>query len=513
MKTKDFKELCAVYTANPNLDNENVLLRTMVFDTKYYVATVKYEKGNALRMLQSETGAIVLCVYTNEAEVGSEISEKYELVKMSFDELYDNVNLNNVDYVLLNPNTEALTLSGAQVSKLYREKYYSDSSYPLHLEKDVEFKTRALKVSELNSKGTSKKIIDIYLTAVNEKEESVRAALLDEFVDELTNHAKFYTPVLPGEEVDKIGNLVVGKERVLFLTEDNIKGEYYLFVDADKIVETLKIDPENTYVSVFDFDDYVAMMDATRGVIKGIKIIGDTTLTIPASDIYYYNAIKEHALLTKGATVLKGSYAPSEETDLMEKELDELFVKVPAVEKIWLGREIELYKNNKNAYVYNVVLKLTSEEINKAAVKEKVRKILGNKLYRMYITNEDVTDSQLKLVYERNMERIAKLEEEKKAKAAQKEVEEVKPKATKKVATSAKKTATTKKAPAKEETSAKKSAAKKTVAKKTAEKPVAKNAAPAKKTTAAKTTTKKATTTTKKTDAPKKTSAKKVEKK
>ena len=512
MKTKDFKELCAVYTANPNLDNENVLLRTMVFDTKYYVATIKYEKGNALRMLQSETGSIVLCVYTNEAEVGAEITEKYELVKMTFDELYDNVNVNNVEYVLINPNTEALTLTCAQISKLYREKYYSDSSFPLHLDKDVEFKTRALKVSELNSQATSKKLIDIYLTAANEKEEEVRSKLLVEFVEELTNHAKFYTPVLPDGEVDKIGNLVVGKERVLFLTEDNIKGEYYLFVDANKIVETLKVDPENTYVSVFDFDDYVAMMDATRGVIKGLKIIGDTTITIPTSDIYYYNAIKEHNALTKDITVLKGSYAPSEETDLMEKELDELFVKYPAVEKAWLGREIELYKNNKNSYVYNVVLKLTSEEINKDAVKENVRKILGNKLYRMYITNDGNVDSQLKLVYERNMERIAKLEEEKKAKAEQKEkvvetnVEEVKPKATKKATTTAKKTATTKKAPAKKETTAKKPAVKKTTTKKVEEKPVAKKPAATKKATTAKTATKKTT-------AAKKVTTKKVEKK
>ncbi len=506
MKTKDFKELCAVYTANPNLDNENVLLRTMVFDTKYYVATVKYEKGNALRMLQSETGSIVLCVYTSEAEVGAEIADKYELVKMSFDELYDNVNVNNVEYILINPNTEALTLTCAQVSKLYREKYYSDSSLPLHLDKDVEFKTRALKVSELSSQTTSKKLIDIYLTAVNEKEEETRSNLLVEFVEELTNHAKFYTPVLPDGEVDKVGNLVVGKERVLFFTEDNVKGEYYLFVDANKIVETLKVDPENTYVSVFDFDDYVAMMDATRGVIKGLKIIGDTTIAIPASDIYYYNAIKEHNALTKDITVLKGSYAPSEETELMEKELDELFVKYPAVEKAWLGREIELYKNNKNAYIYNVVLKLTSEEINKDAVKEKVRKILGNKLYRMYITNDGVVDSQLKLVYERNMERIAKLEEEKKDELAKKEiVEEVKPKTVKKAATKttdSKKTAkkeTTKKETA---TAAKKTTVKKTATKKTEEKPVAK-----------KTTTAKKPTTTKKTTATKKTAAKKVEKK
>ena len=46
MKTKDFKELCAVYSANPNLDNENVLLRTMIFDTKFYVATKKYDYCN-----------------------------------------------------------------------------------------------------------------------------------------------------------------------------------------------------------------------------------------------------------------------------------------------------------------------------------------------------------------------------------------------------------------------------------------------------------------------------------
>ena len=107
MKTKDFKELCAEYSANPNLDNENVLLRTMVFDTKFYVATKKYDKGNALRLLQSETGTMVLCVYTHDVDIDSEVKEKYDITEMNFDDIYENVNVNNVGYILINPSTEA----------------------------------------------------------------------------------------------------------------------------------------------------------------------------------------------------------------------------------------------------------------------------------------------------------------------------------------------------------------------------------------------------------------------
>lgn len=511
MKTKDFKELCAVYTANPNLDNENVLLRTMVFDLEYYVATVKYEKGNAIRMFQSETGATVLCVYTHNTEVDSEIKEKYDLVKMSFDDLYENVNANNVEYLLINPNTEALTLTSSQISKLYREKYYSESSFPLHLEKDSEIVARAIKISDLNSQFISKKLIDIYLTAANEKEEEKRATLLSEFLDEFMNRAKFYTPVVPSGEVDSVGNLIATKDRVVFITEDKIKGEYYLFVDSNKIIETLKVDPEKTYVSVFDFDDCVALMDAARNTIKGIKIIGDVTITIPAEDIYRYAATKEHDLLRKGVTVLKGSYAPSEETDLIEKDLDELFTKHTAIDKAWLGREIELYKNEKNAYIYNVVLKLTNDELNKEKIKNSVRKILGNKLHRMYIATDATMDSQLKLVYDKSTKPVVEEKTE--------EVKEI-------TAKKAEAKPTAKKAASK--TTTKKETAKKTTVKKAEVKPTAKKVATktttkketAKKTTVkkveAKPTAKKATAkaaTEKKAESTKKQTTKKVEKK
>ena len=496
MKTKDFKELCAVYSANPNLDNENVLLRTMIFDTKFYVATKKYDKGNALRLLQSETGTMVLCVYTHDIDIDPEVKEKYDITEMSFDDIYENVNVNNVGYILINPSSEALTLTSAQISKLYREKYYADASYPLHLEKDVDFKCRAMSLAEVNTQVTSKKLIDVYLDAQKEESEEKREELLNKFLDEFVNHAKFYTPVFPTGETDSIGNYIVNKERVIYLTENGTNGMYYLFVDADKIVNDLEADLEKTYVSVFDFGDYITMMDAAHGAISGLKIIGDVALDLPASDIYYYNAIKEHNELLKDVTVLQGSYAPSEEMTEIENDINEYFANIPSVEKVWLGREIEMYKNKKNAFVYNVVLKLRNDEFNKEEVKDTVRRILGNNLFRMYISQENVTDTQLKQVYDETNKPVKKV-----AKAEAKE--EVKEKLeTKKVA---------KKAPVKKTTTTatKKPATKKTTVKKTETKAKTETKKPVAKKPAAK----KSTATKKTTTAVKKTTTKKVEKK
>ena len=496
MKTKDFKELCAVYSANPNLDNENVLLRTMIFDTKFYVATKKYDKGNALRLLQSETGTMVLCVYTHDIDIDPEVKEKYDITEMSFDDIYENVNVNNVGYILINPSSEALTLTSAQISKLYREKYYADASYPLHLEKDVDFKCRAMSLAEVNTQVTSKKLIDVYLDAQKEESEEKREELLNKFLDEFVNHAKFYTPVFPTGETDSIGNYIVNKERVIYLTENGTNGMYYLFVDADKIVNDLEADLEKTYVSVFDFGDYITMMDAAHGAIVGLKIIGDVALDLPASDIYYYNAIKEHNELLKDVTVLQGSYAPSEEMTEIENDINEYFANIPSVEKVWLGREIEMYKNKKNAFVYNVVLKLRNDEFNKEEVKDTVRRIFGNNLFRMYISQENVTDTQLKQVYDETnkpVKKVAKVEAK----------EEVKEKLeTKKVA---------KKAPAKKTTTTatKKPATKKTTVKKTETKAKTETKKPVAKKPAAK----KSTATKKTTTAVKKTTTKKVEKK
>ncbi len=486
MKTKDFKELCAEYSANPNLDNENVLLRTMVFDTKFYVATKKYDKGNALRLLQSETGTMVLCVYTHDMDIDAEVKEKYDITEMYFDDIYENVNVNNVGYILINPSSEALTLTAAQISKLYREKYYADASYPLHLEKDVDFKCRAMSLAEVNTQVTSKKLIEVYLDAQKEESEEKREKLLNKFLDEFVNHAKFYTPVFPTGETDSIGNYIVNKERVIYLTENGTNGMYYLFVDADKIVNDLEADLEKTYVSVFDFGDYVTMMDAAHGAIAGLKIIGDVALDLPASDIYYYNAIKEHNELLKDVTVLQGSYAPSEEMTEIENDMNEYFADIPSVEKVWLGREIEMYKNKKNAFVYNVVLKLKDDKLNKEEVKDTVRKILGNKLFRMYVSKEEVTDTQLKQVYDianKPVKKVVKAVEKKEEKAEVKEVvvekEEPKKTTTKKVASTAKKT-TTKKAT----TTTKKAEPKaKVEAKKEAKKPTVKKTTTTKKTT------------------------------
>ncbi len=500
MKTKDFKELCAVYSASPNLDNENVLLRTMVFDTKFYVATKKYNKGNALRLLQSETGTTVLCVYTHDVDIDPEVKEKYDITEMSFDDIYENVNVNNVGYILINPSSESLTLTAPQISKLYREKYYADASYPLHLDVDADFKCRAMSLAEVNTQVTSKKLLEVYLDAQKEESEEKREELLNKFLDEFVNHAKFYTPVFPTGETDSIGNYIVNKDRVVFITEDGVKGKYYLFVDADRIVNDLEADLEKTYVSVFDFSDYVTMMDAAHGAITGLKIIGDVALDLPASDIYYYNAIKEHNELLKDVTVLQGSYAPSEEMTEIEKDINEYFETIPSVEKVWLGREIEMYKNKKNAFVYNVVLKLKDDKLNKEEVKDTVRRILGNNLFRMYISQENVTDTQLKQVYDKANKPVKK-EVKAEPKKEEKTVEKVEAKKETKKAP-AKKTTTTKKT----STTTKKSAAKKVESKakvepkKEVKKPVAKKA-PAKKTT----TTKKAAATTKKAPAKKET--------
>ncbi len=499
MKTKDFKELCAVYSANPNLDNENVLLRTMVFDTKFYVATKKYDKGNALRLLQSETGVTVLCIYTHDIDIDSEVKEKYDITEMSFDDIYENVNVNNVGYILINPSSEALTLTSSQISKLYREKYYADASYPLHLDADTDFKCRAMSLAEVNTQVTSKKLLEVYLDAQKEESEEKREDLLNKFLDEFVNHAKFYTPVFPTGETDSIGNYVVNKDRVIFITEDGVKGKYYLFVDADRIVNDLEADLEKTYVSVFDFSDYVTMMDAAHGAITGLKIIGDAALDIPASDIYYYNAIKEHNELLKDVTVLQGSYAPSEEMTEIENDINEYFETIPSVEKVWLGREIEMYKNKKNAFVYNVVLKLKDDKLNKEEVKDTVRRILGNNLFRMYISAEEVTDTQLKQVYDKAnkpAKKVVKAETKVEEKVEVKEEivepkKEVKKVPVKKNTTTKKTTTTTKttKKPA-----AKKSETKaKVETKKAVKKPAAKRT----------TTTKKTTTTVKKTTAKK----------
>ncbi|MBR6689427.1 MAG: SseB family protein [Clostridia bacterium] len=504
MKTKDFKELCAAYTANPNLDNENVLLRTMVFDTKFYVATKKYDKGNALRLLQSETGTTVLCVYTHNIDVDSEVKEKYDVTEMSFDDIYENVNVNNVGYILINPSSEALTLTAAQIAKLYREKYYSDFSYPLHLDVETDFKARAMNLTEVNTKTTSKKLIDVYIDSQKEESEEKRLELLNKFLDEFINHAKFYTPVFPTGETDSIGNYVVNKERVVFITEDGIKGKYYLFVDAERIAEYLGAEKEKTYVSVFDFDDYVTMMDAAHGAITGLKIIGDLDLEIPSNDIYHYNAIKVHNELLKDVTVLQGSYAPSEETTEIENDINEYFETIPSVEKVWLGREIEMYKNKKNAFVYNVVLKLKNDEFNKEEVKDTIRRILGNNLFRMYISQENVTDTQLKQVYaasNKPAKKVVKVEEKEET------VEKAKTVA-KKVPTKKKETAVKKTTTKKVETEAKKTAAKKTSVKKAEIK-----AKPEIKKEVKKTAAKKPATAKKTEDASKKATTKKVEKK
>ena len=459
MKTKEFKELCAAYTANPNLDTENMLLRTMAFDTKYYVAYKQDKNGSTLRMIKSEEGEVILSAYTTIEDIDENTLKRFKIAEMTFDEIMGWVNENYVDYLVINPNAEALTLTSAQLAKLLREKYYADFSYPLSLSLEDEFKARALRLDDVQTGITSKRLIEIYKESQNEKDEEKRAELLNLFIDEFVNHTKFYTPVLPDGEKDAIGNLIVGKDRVIYIMNDGVNGEYYLFVDASDIEKNIELDPTKTYVSVFDFSDYILMMDTAYGAISGLKIVGELNITIPSTDVYYYNAIREYNILKKDMTVLKGSYAPSEETDEIEVALQEYFTNETAVTKAWLGREIELYKNGKNAFVYNIVLNLSNKDIDKSAMREKVRKILGNRPFKMYSSDEEVTDTQLKFIYETKTKVVEPVK--KVAKKVSKEEGQTEAKKVVKKKTTTKKAATPKDTTKKAATTTKKTTTKK----------------------------------------------------
>ena len=79
------------------------------------------------------------------------------------------------------------------------------------------------------------------------------------------------------------GRALISKNRVLQynFSEGN---KTYLAYTASKYIASPS---DDEYVSIFDFDDYINLIDSTYDTIKSLFIIGVKRLEIPIKDLHY----------------------------------------------------------------------------------------------------------------------------------------------------------------------------------------------------------------------------------
>ena len=382
---QNFKKLYKEYKENKTIESENRLLRSILFDYDFIVG---YDKQrNTLNAYRSENNKLVVCFYSDLEEMEDELRNRLEKLKVNFDGIFEMINENLLDEICFNPNTDRLKLTNSQISDLYRQKVYNQTNEPVILHENKKFLKSAYKINELVT--NSNKIIELYNTYLTENTQDN----LSNFFRELVNNATFYACVLPEDdaETDENGHPLISNDRVLQYNSEKYGKQYCLFISIKNAIDFFGLDERN-YVSIFNFDDIINMMDATHNTIKSLRIVGDLDLSIPAGDFYSLKVQKDN-LEVKGKVVIDSQLADTEDNNAIIDALKKYFSKIEHVEKIWCG--YEFYKVN----VLKIYAKVNGE-IN-TNIENDLRIILENRCFKLTLVNSEVTDNQLSLIYEK----------------------------------------------------------------------------------------------------------------
>ena len=368
---QNFKKLYKKYEDDRTLENENRLFRSILFDYDFIVG---YDKQrNTLNAYRSENNKLVVCFYSDLEEMEDELRNRLEKLKVNFDGIFEMVNENLLDEICINPNTDKLKLTNSQISDLYRQKVYNQTNEPVILHENKKFLKSAYKINELVT--NSNKIIELYNTYLTENTQDN----LSNFFRELVNNATFYACVLPEDdaETDENGHPLISNDRVLQYNSEKYGKQYCLFISIKNAIDFFGLDERN-YVSIFNFDDIINMMDSTHNTIKSLRIIGDLDLSIPAEDFYSLKVQKDN-LEVKGKVVIDSQLADTEDNNAIIDALKKYFSKIEQVEKIWCG--YEFYKVN----VLKIYAKVNSE-IN-TNIENDLRNILENRCFKLTLVN------------------------------------------------------------------------------------------------------------------------------
>ena len=57
-----------------------------------------------------------------------------------------------------------------------------------------------------------------------------------------------------------------------------------MFLTVNKMIEFIGAN-ENSYISIFNFDDYMTLIDSNWNRIEALRIVGDLDLTIPVNEL------------------------------------------------------------------------------------------------------------------------------------------------------------------------------------------------------------------------------------
>lgn len=273
----NFKEVYNQYTKQPTAENENLLLRTISFDIKFLIGYIEENEKRIIRTERNNNNKLFLNVYTDVNELTDVEKSRYNgMFEFSFQEILDEVNSSLMDGVCINPSTDGFELTNYDLMALERQIKLSQPNDIFKLCKNNDFLKPAYKISELDS--NSNEVIEVYDRYLKDNNKET----LNEFYKILVNEATFYSLVLPKEnaEKDEQGHSLVSKNRVLQNKISDSSANYYLFISISKMVEFIGAD-ENSYVSIFNFDDYMTLIDSNWGKIESLRIVGDLDLTIP----------------------------------------------------------------------------------------------------------------------------------------------------------------------------------------------------------------------------------------
>ena len=277
----DFKNEIEIYKNNSTYDNENRLLRTICYDTDFYVGVITENNNVYLDIIKDDRNKIIIKFFTNKEELKINDINKYSGLNLfNFQEIIELVNKHCIDEVHINPNTDNYLLTNYDIKVLERQMKFGKDDYKFRLYENKQFSKPAYRISELNS--NSNQVIEIYKKYLENK----TLENLNKFAEIFSKKSSFYGLVLPEDNArkDEQGHLLISNNRVLQNRLSDTSANYYLFISIKNMIDFIGAD-ENSFVSIFYFDDYMNLIDNQWNRIESLRIIGDLDLCIPAEDL------------------------------------------------------------------------------------------------------------------------------------------------------------------------------------------------------------------------------------
>lgn len=384
IKLGEFKYLYNKYINERNMENESILLKTILFDSLFWVCYKESEEeGQIYRFIRDENEKLVLQIYSNFNEIEQEAKVKYWKGYTKFEGILQIVNENLVDEILINPMTDNFRISSMQLMDLNRQKIYNETAEPIILHEDKDLLKPAYKIEELQS--TNNRINELYSIYLQDETDENMSNLYSELI----NNATFFTPVSPEESTsyDENGHPLISKRGVLQSILEKGDRIYCLYLSTKNILEDTfeykKIEKENLYYSIFSFDDYITLIDSFNGTIKQLYIFGDKFFSLSIDILNDLKAQKDRYARMEGAIVIESQMAKTEEDNALNIEkLKKYFHSIESIKKSSALLETYLLKNKAMYKVYKIVVE-TNKELDKKELEEKIRKILRNRCFKL----------------------------------------------------------------------------------------------------------------------------------